>query len=616
MRPWHTFVLFGAALMHVAGRVGWISWTAIELDRSQAEARRQAQVEESIRLALWRMDSAVAPLLARENARPAVVYTAFHPAQRACAATFGEPLPGEALEPSPLLAPGDDVLLYFQFAPDGSLGSPQVPPAHLRERARALVPSQDFELAARRLETLRGFAERRLLVRALESVPPPPRLPREDESQLAWNLEDAQGNGSVVEQRQVQSLRNKLEYSRRSMTLQQNFAANMPQRLDDEGLAGLARTPSPPEEGVMAPVFLGDALLLARRGRVGSGEYVQGLWLDWGVVQKRLLAELVDLLPGARLEPVGLAVNAEDGARRLATLPVRLVPPPLPALPLVSSDGLLTILLFAWAGFALAAVAVAALLVGTVSLSERRATFVSAVTHELRTPLTTFRMYTEMLCEGMVADPAKRQGYLETLQREALRLSHLVENVLAYARIERGRAGGRTETLALGDVFQRLLHRLEERARQAGMEVVAELPETLAGQRVRTDASAVEQVLFNLVDNACKYAARAEDRRIHLTASREGRRAVVRVFDHGPGISPEERRRLFSPFSKSAQRAALSAPGVGLGLALRRRLARSMGGDLRIEAKAGAGACFALVLPIDPSARSEGVARPSAGQPR
>ncbi len=76
-----------------------------------------------------------------------------------------------------------------------------------------------------------------------------------------------------------------------------------------------------------------------------------------------------------------------------------------------------------------------------MDLSERRRIFVSAVTHELRTPLTTFRLYTDMLADGMVSGEEKRRSYLERLRGEAQRLSHLVENVLFYARLESGRAG-------------------------------------------------------------------------------------------------------------------------------------------------------------------------------
>jgi signal transduction histidine kinase len=113
---------------------------------------------------------------------------------------------------------------------------------------------------------------------------------------------------------------------------------------------------------------------------------------------------------------------------------------------------------------------------------------------------------------------------------------------------------------------------------------------------VRANVSAAEQILFNLVDNACKYARTAADKRIHLAAQWHNGTVRLRLRDHGPGIPPSVRRRLFQPFSKSAQEAACTAPGVGLGLALSRRLARDMGGDLRLDEDVTDGACFVLTL--------------------
>src|SRR4029450_11528739 len=110
-------------------------------------------------------------------------------------------------------------------------------------------------------------------------------------------------------------------------------------------------------------------------------------------------------------------------------------------------------LCLAWGCMMLAVAAVMMLLQGPLSLSQRRGAFVSAVTHELRTPLTTFKMYSEMLADGMVTEENKRQQYLATLCSEANRLSHLVENVLAYARLERGSARTRVERLALGELI-------------------------------------------------------------------------------------------------------------------------------------------------------------------
>jgi len=201
----------------------------------------------------------------------------------------------------------------------------------------------------------------------------------------------------------------------------------------------------------------------------------------------------------------------------------------------------------AWFCVLLAGAAVALLLHGALSLSERRGAFVSAVTHELRTPLTTFKMYAEMLADGMVPDETKRRQCLTTLCAEANRLSHLVENVLACARLERGTARSRTETIMLAKLIERVKPRLLQRAEQAGMTLVEDTDGPALAAVVHVDVSLVEQILFNLVDNACKYAsAAATEQSIHLEAQTNGKLAMLRVRDHGEGISAERAKRLFS----------------------------------------------------------------------
>ncbi|MGC4005328.1 MAG: HAMP domain-containing sensor histidine kinase [Pirellulales bacterium] len=303
---------------------------------------------------------------------------------------------------------------------------------------------------------------------------------------------------------------------------------------------------------------------------------------------------MTDLLPNADLEPV--SDTRLEGPRVLASLPIRLVPGALPNADDASWSPLRWSLLFTWSSLGVAVLAAALLAHGTIALSERRAAFVSAVTHELRTPLTTFRMYSEMLSEDMVPDEETRRNYARTLHHEADRLSHMVENVLGYARLERGGDGGRRSTMTLEELANVALDCALGRATQAEFEPCVEVPGEIAGQSLHIDAGAVEQIVFNLVDNAAKYAATAEDRRLHIEFSDRGANLVLRVGDHGPGISAVDRANLFQPFRKSAARAAVSAPGVGLGLSLCRRMARAMGGELR-RIDRPEGAWFELELP-------------------
>jgi signal transduction histidine kinase len=362
-------------------------------------------------------------------------------------------------------------------------------------------------------------------------------------------------------------------------------------------------------EGVTRPVWIGSKLILARRVLIDGQVVIQGCWLDWPKIKQMLLAEARQILPEVELVPVSPNTNDLLPGRMLATLPAQLVvPEPTTSLSVLDFEivpdepapptwsAIRVSLVIAWTCLALAAVAVAVLLQGAVTLSERRGAFVAAVTHELRTPLTTFRMYAEMLSAGMVPSGEKQQQYLDTLRVEADRLSHLVENVLAYARLERGKPGRRREAVSLASLLDRVQSRLADRARQAEMELVVEADQAARTCIVHTDPGAVEQILFNLVDNACKYAATADDRRIHLQLAETADGAELCVRDHGRGIAPHEARKLFHPFSKSVHEAASTAPGVGLGLALCRRLARALGGRLELE-PGDQGASFLLTLP-------------------
>jgi signal transduction histidine kinase len=385
------------------------------------------------------------------------------------------------------------------------------------------------------------------------------------------------------------------EYSRRAQNTAQ--AANV----DLENNLRSRRNESAPaphvREGLICPLWIGDTLLLGRRVTINEQEYIQGCWLNWPAIRSTLLESIRDLLPLAQLAPA--VVDSQDRQpRRLAALPVKLIPGAIAPEQLAPDSPVRMTLLVSWVCTILGLTAVAALLWGAIALSQRRAAFVSAVTHELRTPLTTVSMYAEMLEEEMVPDEAKRKRYLSTLRAEADRLGHLVENVLAYSRIERGNPSTRLQEIALGELIDGVRARLVGRAEQAGMQLCIEGQDGAGGLRVRADASAVEQILFNLVDNAGKYGRNDADRRLHLQIGREGRYAILRLQDHGHGIAVADAKRLFRPFSKSARDAANSAPGVGLGLALSRRLARAMKGDLMLCPSPAPGACFVLKLEV------------------
>jgi signal transduction histidine kinase len=124
------------------------------------------------------------------------------------------------------------------------------------------------------------------------------------------------------------------------------------------------------------------------------------------------------------------------------------------------------------------------------------------------------------------------------------------------------------------------------------LNIVNDAPDS---ETVSTDVEAIGQILFNLVDNACKYARDTDDRSIDVRARLAGEHLEFTVSDHGPGIRPEHARIIFAPFERGAHGPGDTIPGVGLGLALCRGLARDLGGDLTLE-KPNCGACFKLTV--------------------
>ena len=358
-----------------------------------------------------------------------------------------------------------------------------------------------------------------------------------------------------------------------------------------------------------SPLWLDGELMLVRKVSESSSDSVQGVWLNKTVLIEKLLKEIHDLFPNAKLVPVpqdiasllkGDKLGIKDGDETtMLSIPLRLIHNDLALVKANPIDFIYGPIGLAWLGAILAIIACYFMLKSVLKMSERRAAFVSSVTHELRTPLTTFRLYSDLLSSGMVKDEEKQQAYLTTLKHESERLTHLVENVLSYSQIEKGSAKAKVETISLYAFIQRIEPRLSERAKEDEMFVNMVFSDSSSDEPLCIDITAVEQIIFNLVDNACKYAS-SEDhgKEITLVAEVRNKKINIQVCDQGDGIARSEQKRLFKPFHKSAKEAAHSKPGVGLGLALCKRLAKAMRGDLTIARKSKTkGACFQLSLP-------------------
>jgi signal transduction histidine kinase len=231
-----------------------------------------------------------------------------------------------------------------------------------------------------------------------------------------------------------------------------------------------------------------------------------------------------------------------------------------------------------------------------VDFSERRSNFAAAVSHELKTPLTAIRMYGEMLRDGMVSDEAKEKEYSATITAEAERLTRLIQNVLEFSKLERGAHQLDLVSGSLGEPLREVLRILEPHARSQGFVLALDLDDPLPA--VRFDPDAFQQILFNLIDNALKYAATADTKRVDLSARRIEGAVEVRVRDYGPGVAREHRPHLFDAFYRGEKELTRRTRGAGIGLALVQSLAKQMDAAVSTRNRPEGGFEVALRFPF------------------
>jgi len=413
----------------VLAAMGWVSMAAVQADRAEKDARRQAVLEQKARVALWRIDTAMAALLARRAPRPYFVYRSFYPANRSFNRMFNPQSEYGSLIPSPLLNNRlEEVTLHFQFGPDGRLTSPELPAgADLRLAVPRYLTTREVGKTKKQLADLGRGLDRGKLAKLLPRHEPPPvemvrsqppgwerqtpQPPAQRGSFFPWlgttNVEIA-GTGRFATPRQA-GLRVRVAQRGHRSECEPDGGANATaaagvraaepedsrdrhqRRGHDAAMDRRPADPRPPHHRRRQGVRAG------MPARLAGGEAVA-------------LGDDLRLAAGADLVPSSGAAGSDE-SRMLASLPVRLVlGRPSDGGGLAASPILIS-LAAAWLCVALAAAAVGLLLWGVMRLARRRAAFVSAVTHELRTPLTTFQMYAEMLAEGMVPD-AEQQAAL------------------------------------------------------------------------------------------------------------------------------------------------------------------------------------------------------------
>jgi two-component system phosphate regulon sensor histidine kinase PhoR len=233
-------------------------------------------------------------------------------------------------------------------------------------------------------------------------------------------------------------------------------------------------------------------------------------------------------------------------------------------------------------------------------LGRLKSEFIANVSHELKTPLSIIRLFSDMLALGKISDPDKARRYLETISREGERLTTLIDNVLDFARMERGKLAYRMEE---GDITPAVmsaveLARFKFEQQRMGLEVHVDdaLP------AVPHDPHAITLAILNLLDNAVTYAEGSDKVAVTVTESRNGGaggRVAISVRDWGPGVPKNEQKQIFERFFRGEKAREKHKRGTGIGLTLVKSIIESHGGRVQIHSPletSGRGTEFLITL--------------------
>ncbi len=232
-------------------------------------------------------------------------------------------------------------------------------------------------------------------------------------------------------------------------------------------------------------------------------------------------------------------------------------------------------------------------------LEQVRREFVSNVSHELRTPLSIFRGYLETLLDEPELPPDERERILRVLEKHSARLHSLVDDLLSLARLEAPDPRLNFATVALAEFLHRVARDWERRAAAKQLTIAQEIASGLPA--IEADEARLEEVMYNLLDNAMKYSP--TNSRITISAMRDGDNAItISVRDEGAGIAAADLPRIFERFYRTDKARSREVGGTGLGLAIVKHIAQLHGGNVTAESHLGRGTTIHVTLPLSRTA--------------
>ena len=254
---------------------------------------------------------------------------------------------------------------------------------------------------------------------------------------------------------------------------------------------------------------------------------------------------------------------------------------------------------YLWTGIlVIAAMTILALVIASivrqqVELTRLKNDLVAAVTHELKTPLSSMRLLVDTLLDAEKMEPQTAREYLQLIARENSRLSRLIDNFLAFSRMERNKYAFDFRDTTAREIADQAVSVMQERFDAAHCRFDLEIAPSVPG--FAADADALATTLINLLDNALKYTG--DDKRIRLRVFASEGSVRFEVTDNGIGISPRETKKIFKRFYQVDQSASRGVGGCGLGLSIVQFIASAHHGSVRVDSQPGRGSVFTISIP-------------------
>jgi signal transduction histidine kinase len=226
--------------------------------------------------------------------------------------------------------------------------------------------------------------------------------------------------------------------------------------------------------------------------------------------------------------------------------------------------------------------------------------FISTVSHEFKSPLTSIRQMSEMLFNERIKTESRKKEYYEIMLEQSERLSHLIDNILDFSKIEEGKKAFRFEKTNLKELIDRVKSLYQKSIANEGFSVFSSIPKTLP--ELVIDKEAIQQVLYNLLDNAYKYSGNSKN--IEIMVESTGASVKISVKDFGIGIPREDQHKVFDRFYRGGNELTRSVTGSGIGLTIVKKIIEAHHGTVSLDSTPGKGSTFRVNLPVDTKTES------------